>query len=285
MSHLDDSDEDEVESDARSCGLWLLASRLNHSCISNCSNSFIGDMQIIRATRNLEAGSELFLEHRQPKCDDTYSEVQAELRSCWGFTCSCELCQSLKETSEETHAHRDMLSSKLGDLIRKIDENYLVDATGIIKEIEATYRPGEIALEAFSGCYHVGEDMVDRENKPVDCIKLVVQGLGALGFDIEAVLPDENRKASLKVKRWGYMHFETPWAFWLLFKAYKEVGPKACDAARRYAGLSYRAMFGAEERILEEFPEFQVGWWLVGDLERNLAFSGGPLNLDILRHE
>lgn len=256
MSHLDDSDY-EGDCDARSCGLWLLASRLNHACISNCSNSFIGDMQIIRATRNLEAGSELFLEHRPPRCDDTYSEVQAELRSCWGFTCTCELCQSLKETSDETHTHRDMLSSKLGDIIRKSNENYLVDATGIIKEIEGTYKPGETALGVFIGCYYVGEDMVDREYKLADCIKLVVQGLGALGFDIEAIIPDENRKASLKVRRWGYMHFETPWAFWLLFMAYKEVGPAACDAARRYVGLAYRAMFGAEERILEEFPEFK----------------------------
>lgn len=39
--------------DSSICGVWVLAARINHSCIGNCSRSFIGDMQIIHATCDL----------------------------------------------------------------------------------------------------------------------------------------------------------------------------------------------------------------------------------------
>ena len=40
-------------------GIWLLASLVNHSGVANCIRSFVGDMQIIRATKDLAANTEL----------------------------------------------------------------------------------------------------------------------------------------------------------------------------------------------------------------------------------
>jgi SET domain-containing protein len=42
-----------------SCGVWPLASYINHSCFSNVRRSFIGDMMIVRATQDLRANTEL----------------------------------------------------------------------------------------------------------------------------------------------------------------------------------------------------------------------------------
>lgn len=40
-------------------GVWILASYINHSCLGNCCRSFIGAMQIVRATEDLPPGTEL----------------------------------------------------------------------------------------------------------------------------------------------------------------------------------------------------------------------------------
>jgi len=47
---------------SKASGIWIISSYINHSCISNCRRSFIGDMQIIRATQDLHADTELVFE-------------------------------------------------------------------------------------------------------------------------------------------------------------------------------------------------------------------------------
>ncbi|KFY88611.1 hypothetical protein V500_06244 [Pseudogymnoascus sp. VKM F-4518 (FW-2643)] len=51
--------KDEPESAFHSTGIWIQASYINHSCTSNARRSFIGDMMIVRATRDLKKGTEL----------------------------------------------------------------------------------------------------------------------------------------------------------------------------------------------------------------------------------
>ncbi|KAK3335944.1 hypothetical protein B0T19DRAFT_408041 [Cercophora scortea] len=71
-------------------GLWAHASYMNHSCVPNTMRSFIGDMLISRATRDIAEGEEIFQQ---------YVPVNAllDLRTSvfkenWGFECSCQLC-------------------------------------------------------------------------------------------------------------------------------------------------------------------------------------------------
>lgn len=49
-----------------SCGVWPLASYINHSCYSNVRRSFIGDMMIVRATQDLIANTELVFWYTLP---------------------------------------------------------------------------------------------------------------------------------------------------------------------------------------------------------------------------
>ncbi|SPO01999.1 related to TPR domain protein [Cephalotrichum gorgonifer] len=70
-------------------GIWVLASRINHSCLSNCSRSSIGDMQIVRAMMDLDAGTDLFT-YRRPGFMESHADVQRDLMK-WGFQCRCDL--------------------------------------------------------------------------------------------------------------------------------------------------------------------------------------------------
>lgn len=48
------------------CGIWTLASYTNHSCYSNASRSFIGDMMVVRASQDLAPNTELTFWYHPP---------------------------------------------------------------------------------------------------------------------------------------------------------------------------------------------------------------------------
>ncbi|KAK7972530.1 hypothetical protein PG988_006664 [Apiospora saccharicola] len=66
-----------AQTDHLSCGLWMLGSRINHSCMANCRRSFIGDMLIIRAIKELQKGSELVFNYRSTPRGLTASDQEA----------------------------------------------------------------------------------------------------------------------------------------------------------------------------------------------------------------
>lgn len=45
------------------CGLWIQASFFNHSCISNCSRIFIGDVMVIHTLEKIPKDNELTVQY------------------------------------------------------------------------------------------------------------------------------------------------------------------------------------------------------------------------------
>ena len=73
-------------------GLWVHASYMNHSCVPNTMRSFVGDMLISRATRDIAAGEELFQQYVPVK---PFVDVRNAIFSkSWGFECACEYCSA-----------------------------------------------------------------------------------------------------------------------------------------------------------------------------------------------
>ena len=64
-----------------SCGLYIKASHVNHSCYSNVRPSFIGDVLIMRATRSVAAGQELCFSYVVPQDDHSYEKTKENLRN------------------------------------------------------------------------------------------------------------------------------------------------------------------------------------------------------------
>lgn len=89
-----------------------MASKINHSCFGNASRAFIGDMILVRAQRDLAAGTELVWWYNTPRGRD-YAETQSALSRTWGFSCDCAICLDLKNTSAKLRKRREVL---LGDL-------------------------------------------------------------------------------------------------------------------------------------------------------------------------
>ncbi|KAJ7536322.1 hypothetical protein O6H91_12G064600 [Diphasiastrum complanatum] len=74
----------------RSCGLWMLPSFINHSCIPNASMIFLGSVMFVHAAHDIRAGEEVTL----PYFDALVPYKQREtLCSNWGFFCLCRRCE------------------------------------------------------------------------------------------------------------------------------------------------------------------------------------------------
>ncbi|KAF6825592.1 hypothetical protein CPLU01_10170 [Colletotrichum plurivorum] len=99
-------------------GIFLEASRINHSCKHNAQNTWNSELgQItIHAIREIEAGEEITISYLAVSA--TYVAAQAQLRSVFGFTCTCERC-SLPESKREKSDTRLLrilyLEEQLGD--------------------------------------------------------------------------------------------------------------------------------------------------------------------------
>ncbi|OCK83188.1 SET domain-containing protein [Lepidopterella palustris CBS 459.81] len=86
-------------SSARSGGLFLEASRINHSCKHNSQNTWnenIGQLTI-HSLRDIEAGQEITISYLINTPD--YAERQRFLKEKFKFECKCELCSLFSATS------------------------------------------------------------------------------------------------------------------------------------------------------------------------------------------
>jgi hypothetical protein len=100
-----------------SSGVWIHASYINHACNGNAMRSFIGDMMIVRATRNVKQGEEICMPYRLPHPDN--SVTQAELQKIWGFKCDCSLCRAEAATPGIEKKQRQELIGKAAEFISK----------------------------------------------------------------------------------------------------------------------------------------------------------------------
>ena len=98
-------------------GLWTHAANMNHSCVANSMRSFLGDMLISRATRNIKKGEELFQQYVPVK--SVPDARNAQYTEAWGFACNCALCAGERRSSPALLAKRKDLVAQLEKLLNK----------------------------------------------------------------------------------------------------------------------------------------------------------------------
>lgn len=271
--------QDVDASDAfRSYGVWPLVSHINHACISNCQSSFIGDVQIVRATKDLEPGSELFFWYKSPVGYYTYEEAQKQLQN-WDFTCACALCLARKKTAKTTINERKDLWTKIRGVTDDLMEGPMV-ASGklrpanakkvkkLLQQLEATYSsderaPGAVRLELWSLYTEFGETLF-RAGEFFEAIEMVVRGFEALGFIVTACPPRLNAtphesSAVFQVQQWGVAEESLAAGFSILYRAYKMAVPELAVVVKEYVETAYSIVVGEKDTILECHPELVFG--------------------------
>lgn len=255
---------DDTDPDSKSyttCGVYPLIGHINHACIKNIQRSFIGDVQIVRAARDMEAGTELFFWYNPPVEYMSHAEMQAGLAN-WGFQCQCALCLAKKSWSPRAIRTRQDLRRELEGAMSKPG---MGNARQLLNRMEATYsaaerEPGAVRLELWDPCIALGALLLQNKN-PAEAVEVTLQGLEALGFIIVAVPPRKKRPGSdgpqneLSVKQWGLPVDYTPAAFYTLFKAYKQLCPQLVERAKEYARTAFSIVVGDLSTVGDLYPE------------------------------
>ncbi|KXS94311.1 hypothetical protein AC578_10818 [Pseudocercospora eumusae] len=121
-----------------SSGLWIKTAYINHSCIPNAEPSVIGDLMVIKATREIKKGEEITISYVN---DIDYKSRSRKIKSSWGFDCSCELCTAEAATSSEDMEERITLRDLITEqqLSDSSLDGALEAAESDVDDIEATY--------------------------------------------------------------------------------------------------------------------------------------------------
>lgn len=166
-------------------GIWVMPAIMNHSCrgAGSARRSFIGDMMVVRASRDIKKGEEITQTYLH--VGDVSARREALLKS-WGFLCNCSLCVV---ESEETPGVRNdrqrqlavilslgsagqtssVLLQRLSRLIRSLEDTYTKPATE---------QPRHVLFEALQhlATFQLGD--------PDGFLKTSERSLEALGYKI-----------------------------------------------------------------------------------------------------
>jgi len=127
-------------------GLWAHASYMNHACVANTMRSFIGDVFISRATRDIKAGEELFQQYVPVRSLPDVRNKQ--FKDGWGFECACALCAGERRSSEAALARRKELLAAVEKLCNKKLPRKEILPESTIRPVEKLARQLEEAHEA-----------------------------------------------------------------------------------------------------------------------------------------
>lgn len=247
-----------------SCGIWPLASYINHSCDSNARRSFIGDMMVVRATRDIPDNTELTFWYESPLIGGPAAKA-IDLRH-WGFKCSCIICTDIAQTNRnELKRRRTLLGTckKLFDSPSRVPDPMRLEA--LLSAIEGTYsRPvSEIPRIALWGPALSLAILYTARGNPRKAIDFGLKSLESLGYVIEGgQIASQNRNkstdAELVVKKWGLLPDTVIMCWMNLSSLYRDLVPnlKLADQAEEYAKMAYRMCVGEDETFDDTYSRY-----------------------------
>ncbi|KAJ5811052.1 hypothetical protein N7447_010568 [Penicillium robsamsonii] len=241
----DDDTAKKANKQFHSSGVWLMASHINHSCVSNARRSFIGDMMIVRASKNLPPNTEITFWYKSPISSDPKEFPNLQH---WGFKCDCILCQETLSASSSVLSNRNRILADLRRLfkaskinLRKIEEK--------LSTLAGTYsRPAsEVPHLTLDSPYLSLAAIYASSRKREKSVEFGLKALESLGFIIEGGNLPRVSDVPLVVKQWGLMNDGVVGCWMILCSAYQELAPTLASQAEGYARVSYRICVGEDE--------------------------------------
>ncbi|KAH1539391.1 hypothetical protein KXX61_007222 [Aspergillus fumigatus] len=257
---------DHDEQKFHSCGVWLLASYINHSCCSNAWRSFIGDMMIVRAAQDLAAGTEITFWYQSPLNSD-FPEKRMNLQH-WGFKCACAICQDAQQTEKSIVMTRKKLTADLKKEIQCRKKPNTTTITALLSRLEETYRQpaSEVPRLGLWRPYWNLAMLYAMHGQPQKTIEFALKTLESLGYVVEGGHLPRISGTPLRVKQWGLMTDSLVGCWMSLSHAYQQVAPDLAPQAHEYARITYRICLGEDETFDETYAQVS---------ERSYGFLAG----------
>lgn len=254
----------------QSCGIWVQASYINHSCISNAHRAFIGNMMIVRASRDMDPGTELTFWYKNPH-DDHFKSWHQEhdsnsvnvnqpdktFNKQWGFTCECAMCLDTQATSITTLQKRQKLMKDLKQVALEVTSSPsrpdMRQWKRLLTMLNQTYtqpahvvpRPlvlePQVPLNYRSSQEKTTEKFIEAAVSILTCLGFVLSGPGNL-------LASSTSSPLFTVLKWGLtVDHPVIGAFLRLRAALMRLGARQdAKAAEMCARMAYRLMVGEE---------------------------------------
>ena len=224
-------------------------------------------MQIVRATRDIPAGSEIFFYYAIPEPSDTYEKTQERLQN-WGFQCTCAICLQNKKTKKNVLNRRLNL---LGDLKAALDgqsDANLSKVERILGAVEKTYSEPAINVPrlALWHPYFLLTRIYSSKNQQDKVIETAWKVLMSLGFTVKRQNP-LSLHSPFEVEHWGLMEDCLIQTWVHLWTAYAQVAPDLCKTAEKYAKMTYRICIGEDDTFDDKY----------GKLAHQAMFEGREL--------
>ena len=165
-----------------STGFWMRASYINHACDGNAMRSFIGDMMVVRATRDIAEGEEILMPYRLP--DAINAATQEELQKLWGFKCDCRICGAEAASTASQRKYRSQLIEKARNLLSS-DKSKTAQVENIFAKLQGGYDERVFEVRPRLGLVALGQWLCQaykRSGSRDKVIKTALALLRDLGF-------------------------------------------------------------------------------------------------------
>lgn len=254
-------DDEQTVEDYHSCGIWVQASYINHSCYSNVRRSFLGDMQIIRAARDIPADTELTFWYQVPNTEG-YDKRQQKLQN-WGFQCKCVMCIEEKNTPKNTIKKREGLLGDLKAAFTAPSGAQLAKVERLLTALEKTFQASAARVPRLAvwDPYLLLTRMYAAQDQLDKVIATTLKVLGSLGFVIKGAEMAPSAKtrstpanAAFVVEQWGLTNDYVVEAWVHLWQAYMHVAPQLCGQAEECARTAYRICVGEDVTFDQHYP-------------------------------
>jgi hypothetical protein len=253
-SHFSDAKAE--KSQFHSCGIWLMASAINHSCLSNTRRSFIGDLQLVHATRDIPADTELTFWYHIPT-GGSYEETQKGLQT-WGFECDCAICLDAKNTPKKLLRRREALRGDLKTAL--LNTGGAIDAAKaerLLGALEQTYKspPSKVPRLALWDPYLVLARLYAAQKQPAKAASMALKVLECSGFVVKGAKIPASPSVPFEVEQWGMMTGGVMEAWIHLGNLYAEFAPQMFQKAEQCAKVAYRICVGEDVTFDESYGE------------------------------
>lgn len=207
--------------------------------------SFIGDMMIVRASRDLPLNTEITFWYKAPISDPKEPPVNLQH---WGFKCDCILCLDTRSASKSLLSYRKGISSELQKLFKTSKMN-LRKIEDTISSLASTYcrSASEVPCLALGSPYLSLAAIYAASVKHEKAVQFGLMYLESLGFVIKGGNIPHVSDAPLVVQKWGLMTDGVVGCWMILCRAYQELAPTPASQAEGYARLSYRICVGEDD--------------------------------------
>lgn len=245
----------------------MFASRLNHSCVPNSRQSFIGDMLLLRATKAISKGEEVLISYT-PDHHPTADDFQR-----WGIVCACALCVE-KDKSLINAKDVPSISSFVDETSNSMKSHVIEEA---LRKWESTYQPKDnpsrVPRTELAHHWIALMHQYASEQKVELAYRAALKALDLLGFILTG---KGSMMEVLEVKNWGFCVKELVEVWVILKMCYLKKGRGYEGKARKceeFGRRTYGMVCGEEETFGGLFDGSMELWEKSGRLWGGLAME------------